>query len=202
MLDLDGYTIVLGSSSERRLSILKEVLKLSNIKVIKPDFEENLPKTLSPKQYVHATAGEKLLSLRRQTFDSPTILICCDTIINCNGKILEKPQTKQKQREMFQTYRTQKTIEVISSVHIAKISGENTQQVSDEVMTTLYIDTDVLEDLVELYIESEEGLQVAGGFKYQELGNILFLSISGDYFNVVGLPAKRTFELLYELSRK
>lgn len=198
MLDLSQYDVILGSSSERRLQILKEVLKI-DCRVIKPDFEENLPKDLPPKDYVLGTSKGKIDAIiRDNTFQKPTIIICCDTIIDWNGNVLEKPITKEKQLEMFQNYKSSPQLRVLSSIQIAKIDGE--VRISSEVVeTTLIFDSNLPQDIIQSYIEFEEGLNVAGGFKYQESGNILFTSLQGDYFNVVGLPAKTTFKLIHDL---
>lgn len=198
MLDLSNYTVILGSSSARRQEILRQVLKVDRFTVVKPDFEENLSKKLPPTEYVEQTSHGKLESLLQHTFTSPTIIICCDTIIDCNGTILEKPQTKAKQLEMFEYYKRHPTIKVISSVQIAKVA-QTTQTIHQEVTTTLLFDTSVSQEVLEAYLDSEEGLEVAGGFKFQEMGNVLFTGIDGDYFNVVGLPAKTTFEMLYRM---
>ena len=205
LMDLSEYDIVLGSSSERRKQILQEVLHITGIRIIKPDFEEDFSKNLEPEEYVRKTSKEKLTRIIEDNkFTKPTLIICCDTIINCNGKILEKPGTKTKQLEMFHQYKRYPQLRVISSLHIAKVqapeSGTVPLVLGDNVTTNLNFDEDISELVLQRYIDSEEGLSVAGGFKYQEMGNVLFLSIDGDYFNVVGLPAKKTFELLLLLT--
>lgn len=208
LVDLSDYQVVLGSSSERRRQILHEVLKILEVKVIRPDFEENFSKQLQPQEYVNKTSREKMsYILKDNTFTSPTIIICCDTIIDCDGKIVEKPVTKAKQLEMFHHYKQCPQLKVISSVCIAKVDGVsgregadiNVNLVQDDVITRLNFDSDVSDQVLLQYIESEEGLLVAGGFKYQESGNVLFKSLNGDFYNVVGLPAKRTFELLLSI---
>ncbi|CAH6722360.1 dTTP/UTP pyrophosphatase [[Candida] jaroonii] len=198
MIDLSRYQVVLGSTSERRLQILSDVLKI-NCEVIKPDFEENLSKCLPPRDYVYGTSKGKIDAIiRDNTFEKPTIVICCDTIIDWNGNILEKPITKSKQLEMFENYKTNPHLHVLSSIQVARVDKE-VEIVSEVVETKLTFDSGLSQDVVQSYIESEEGLNVAGGFKYQESGNILFNSLQGDYFNVVGLPAKVTFKLIHDL---
>lgn len=203
LIDFSKYDIVLGSSSERRKQILQEVLKIPVNKILKPSFEENFSKQCEPCEYVHMTSREKMSHIIQENeFTKPTIIICCDTIINCNGTIVEKPITKQNQLDMFNSYKKHPQLQVISSIHVSKIDGTNTTEpiiTGDEVITNLYFDVNISNDILQQYVECEEGLEVAGGFKYQEMGNILFLSIDGDYFNVVGLPAKKTFELLKQL---
>ena len=49
---------------------------------------------------------------------------------------------------------------------------------------------------IENYCKSEEGFEVAGGFKIQGFGSILFKGIKGDYYNCVGLPISMLFKEL------
>ncbi|HKO92650.1 MAG TPA: Maf family protein, partial [Polyangiaceae bacterium] len=46
------------------------------------------------------------------------------------------------------------------------------------------------------YVASREGMDKAGGYGIQALGQALVAEIHGSYTNVVGLPAAETIELL------
>lgn len=198
---LATYDLVLGSSSERRLQILKETLNISQVRQIKPNFEENLSKTLTPDVYVYQTCQHKLQAIIDEyKFDNPTVIICCDTIIDFQGNILEKPGNRQKQMEMLLEYKRYPELKVISSVQIAKLDVDSNIKVLTATVTSdLKFDVNISDEIIQTYCDSGEGVNVAGGFKYQGLGNVLFESLQGDYFNVVGLPAKATFELLNKL---
>ena len=66
-----------------------------------------------------------------------------------------------------------------------------------------YVRTDVkfyeLSDKqIESYVNTGEPMDKAGAYGIQEYGSLLVESISGDYFNVVGLPVSRLRRVLNE----
>ncbi|EGW29976.1 uncharacterized protein SPAPADRAFT_143987 [Spathaspora passalidarum NRRL Y-27907] len=195
---LSGYQIILGSKSPRRQEILRNNLGIDNFTIVESNFAEDLVID-DPLEYVTATSHHKAKAILNQNkFDEPTIVITCDTIVSCNNHILEKPMTKEKQQEFFQIYKQYKEVQVISAVTIFKIDKDGkASEYADQCTSTLsFNDHEGADDLVNAYIDSEEGLDVAGGFRFQEFGSLLFNSLQGDYFNVVGLPVSITFELL------
>ncbi|CCE78754.1 Piso0_000783 [Millerozyma farinosa CBS 7064] len=202
---LQDYKFILASSSPRRLEILKTNLHIHDVTVIPSEFDEGLDKSkYSPEQYVSETAalkGDDVLKKTIPTADQSFILLSSDTVIVCDGNIFEKPTTKERQWEMFQAYRKHPDVNVISAVRAIKYDT-TTHKVSSssQVATTkLCFRANVTDDLLQDYIDSEEGLLAAGGFKFQESGCLLFSGIEGDYFNIVGLPVAATYQVLSEL---
>lgn len=191
---LEKYNCILGSQSPRRKEILENNLGIKNFTTKASSFEENLAKDdKTPLEYVQLTSQHKGEAIIKQSkFDSPTIILTCDTIISCNGEVFEKPMTKEKQREFFEYFSRYSELEVISALTVFKV-GKTTEVFTDHSISKLKFKGDKY--INDAYIESKEGLEVAGGFKYQGLGCLLFDSMEGDYFNVVGLPVK-VFSLL------
>jgi septum formation protein len=98
---------------------------------------------------------------------------------------------------MFEKYRNTGKIQVISALTVVKKLDGEIHTVCGTETTELVYNDDISQEFIASYIESEEGLNVAGGFKFQEKGSVLFKHISGDYFNIVGLPVSKTFDLLH-----
>lgn len=202
---LQGYRFILASSSPRRLEILRTNLHIHDVTVIPPEFEENLDRSkYSPEQYVADTAalkGDDVLKKVIPTADQNFTLLSSDTVIVCNGNVFEKPTTKERQWEMFQAYQKYPDIKVISAVRAIKydITTQKISSSSRLATTKLCFRANVTDDLLQDYIDSEEGLLAAGGFKFQESGCLLFSGIEGDYFNIVGLPVAATYQALLEL---
>lgn len=236
--------IILGSSSPRRQEILRDNLKIAEFDIIKSKFEENLNKSKyinDPSKYVTNTACIKGLSIikdNRESFQAKQnfLLICADTIVECDSEIFEKPDSKEKNLSFIKKFQKIGSVNVMTAVIVfskkvcGTSSGNNqqhdvkknpivsqsedianhlkdfelesfmdSQKVSifhDFAKTTLFFNRAADASLIEKYIDTEEGLQVAGGFKIQGCGSILFESIQGDYFNVVGLPAAVTYRLI------
>ncbi|KAI5959862.1 uncharacterized protein KGF55_005094 [Candida pseudojiufengensis] len=196
---LTEYQLILGSNSPRRREILKNNLGIKEFVVIGSDFAEDLEKSdKTPLEYVQLTSkhkAEALLEVYKEKFSNKdAIILTCDTIVTANGRIFEKPKSKHEQRNYFEFYKKHPDLEVISAITTIKIKKDNISEYFDHSITKLKFKPNN-DEVMTAYIESEEGLEVAGGFKYQELGCLLFSEISGDYYNVVGLPTS-TFELL------
>ncbi|KAK6461006.1 Maf-like protein [Scheffersomyces coipomensis] len=199
---LNQFKFILGSTSPRRLESLQQNLNIQHDQIhIKPShFKEDLNHDdYNENDYVITTSllkGEYILKELQQEEKQDMIILTCDTIIKCNNEIFEKPETKQNQRIMFDKYKAHPHIQVISATTIIKVHDSRVTTYQDTEITDLTFNTEDSDDIIDAYINSEEGLHVAGGFKFQQLGSLLFSSINGDYFNIVGLPVLKTFKLL------
>lgn len=203
---LSKYEFVLGSSSPRRKEILTKNLGITTFSVIKSTFEENLPKAdFTDVDYVTITAKHKIESIiDKLSLSKHCVLLVADTIVSCAGEIFEKPETPQNQLIMLKKYRDHpQDIRVITSVHVCIIGPDKhvAEHISDHVVTTLKFDESLSDTQLQEYVNTGEGLQAAGGFMYQGKGCLLFKGIDGDYFNVVGLPAARTYRILESIIR-
>lgn len=201
------YHFVLASTSARRLEILVNNLGIprSQITIMAPNFEEDLSKdSVTASHYVTETAKHKGKAVIDQIAkssqfspDKDIIVLTSDTIVSCNEQIFEKPGTKTKQFDMFCRYKQHPDLKVLTAVNIITIgAGQVKNWLSALESTSLKFNCQLEEEFLKSYVDSEEGLNVSGGFKYQGIGSLLFKGIDGDYFNVVGLPVATTFRLL------
>ena len=196
--------IVLASSSPRRRQILS-LLGLPNIEIIPPNTAEDFSKTLSPFEYVLATATEKAQSIYAQETDSdrePGLIIAADTVVvdAARGTILEKPRSEAHHLAMLKALRDSRDQTVYTAVVVmaplasARDPGYAMETAVEE--TAVRFDGDVTDDLIVAYVRTREGVDKAGGYALQGLGSILIESIEGSYDNVVGLPLKVTLKLM------
>lgn len=200
---LNEYEFVLGSSSPRRLEILANNLNVKKFQVVKSTFDEDIPKSnVSDIDYVTMTAEQKIPSVVEQLSPNKRyIVLTADTVVSCRGNIFEKPGNPETQLAMLQEYRKHPdSIRVITSVHLLKVEHQRiVAHVKDHEITKLTFNSRLTEVQLKYYVNSQEGLNVAGGFMYQGLGSVLFSGIEGDYFNVVGLPVCKTFKMMETL---
>ncbi|CUM50909.1 unnamed protein product [Debaryomyces fabryi] len=202
---LKQFQFVLASTSPRRLEILEKNLQIKDIEIMPSNFEENLLKEEHTcQEYVSNTSLGKGQAVVKQLISQngpSSIILSSDTIVTCNQEVFEKPQTKERQLEMFHKYHQHPDLEVITSVNIIKYDSVTKESIIKSAIeiTKLRFNDELSDEFLKYYVDSEEGLHVAGGFKYQELGCLLFKSIDGDYFNIVGLPAGTTFRLLSDI---
>ena len=148
------------------------------------------------------------------------VVVSADTVVVCNGQILEKPSSDDHAKEMLRSLAgrqhsvfTAVTLLVAGSVPLPSTScfhqedstaeqflAEAQQQlhaVSREGATkTFVVETEVEFDTVSdetiaHYVASKEPMDKAGAYAIQGLGAQLVKAISGCYYNVVGLPLNR-----------
>lgn len=193
---LEEYEFILGSQSPQRLRIVKEQLKINNVRVVVSNFPEDLSKEgRTVEEYVLETCQNKLKYIVNELKDiKKRIILCSDTIVTCNGEIFEKPVDEGDHRRMFQKYKEHGIVEVFTAVTVVRIDGSTTQ-FNEIERTELEFDFGS-DELVKEYIASGEGSKAAGGFQIQGFGNVFFPLVRGDYSNVVGLPVYTTFKMI------
>jgi septum formation protein len=205
---LSHYDLILCSGSPRRLDILRQ-LGLSP-RVIKSTFAEDLDKSQfdHPIEYVAATAREKIREVHNRVISddqvSPKILIAADTVIIGDGRIFEKPMDYESNVSMLKSFREIQqnggNICIVTCGYIMFCESNEEKPIEREFRscTEIRFIKDMSDEFIEEYCQSGEGLEVAGGFKIQGFGSVLFERIHGDYYNCVGLPASRVWGLLSE----
>lgn len=170
--------LILASSSPRRQQLLSELG--ITFKVIKPKIDEKAVSLPTPKETVETLAQLKARNIELYIDDE--VVLAADTIAVCDGKIFEKPANKDEAYEMMKAY-SGKTHDVITAVAIRSLD----QEVVFSVTTTVEFWTLTDEEIVN-YINTDEPYDKAGAYGIQGLARIFIKRISGDYFNVIGLP--------------
>lgn len=181
--------IILASGSPRR----KELLNNIGIKfdVIPSNADETLPASLTPAQAVEYLSKTKAHDVFLSHPDCA--VIGSDTVVACDGKILGKPKNETDAFKMLKML-SGKTHSVFTGVTI--MTEDETVSFYEETKVTFYELTD---DEINSYIKTGEPMDKAGAYGIQGKGCVLVKKIDGDYFNVVGLPAARTYrELKYK----
>ncbi len=187
--NLSKYKIILGSNSPRRKELLSGLDIEFNVKVI-PGLEENYPETLDPQEipvFLSKQKAEAYLS----SLDDTMLLITADTIV-WNGKaVIGKPKNRAEAIQMLRslsghehhvvtgvcltTTKKQLTFSVISSVRFASLSDEE----------------------IIYYVDKYKPFDKAGAYGIQEwIGYVGVESISGSFYNVMGLPVQRLYQEL------
>lgn len=205
------FDIILASSSPRRYEILHDVMGFKEIQLMKPSFEENLDKSAyksNPIGYVCDTARCKAegilkdLNSRNET-GKEKLVICADTVvIDSHDVIYEKPKSKDIQLTNLKKFcysDVGKPLRVVTAVTLIRWTNADHYTVIDPFFETTEVqcDQNIPFQLLEEYVESGDGLAVAGGFKIQGLSGMIIKKIDGDYYNVVGLPLNSTFQAIY-----
>ncbi|KAL1994096.1 hypothetical protein VTN49DRAFT_2765 [Thermomyces lanuginosus] len=204
--DLRNKRVILASQSPRRRQILS-YLGLPNIEIIPCTEPEDFPKSLSPMEYVLATATKKAQVVYQQEAvneekGEPALILAADTIVvdPLRGLILEKPRSEAQHVAMLQDLRDLGEHKVYTAI-VAMAPLESARQPgyameSHVEETSVWFDKSVTDDLIRAYVKTREGADKAGGYGLQGLGAILVDKIEGSYDNVIGLPLKATLKLI------
>ncbi|KAF2751503.1 Maf-domain-containing protein [Sporormia fimetaria CBS 119925] len=209
LVALRGKRVVLASQSPRRRQLLSQArtqIGLTNLDVVPSRFAEDLPKSLSPLEYVLETASIKAREVYRQEIDNtekgePALIIAADTIIiSRSGKILEKPKNESDHFQTLKMLRDEGSHKVTTAVAVmaplesAVDPGYRMETHVEE--TTVKFDQTVTDDLILAYVRTRDGADKAGGYGIQTAGSILIERIEGTYDNVVGMPLRATLKLI------
>lgn len=183
--------IILASSSPRR----KKILKKFDIEfdIITSDIEENVNDKDSPEVIAMSLAFQKAIDISNKVKNGE-IIIAADTIVYLNGQILGKPKNIDEARKILNEL-SNNTHSVFTGIAIVKA---NTNKKIVDVCETKVKFRRLDEEMIEKYLSSSEYVDKAGGYGIQGKGSLLVESISGSYYNVVGLPIVKLDILLKE----
>ncbi|ABR30088.1 septum formation inhibitor Maf [Thermosipho melanesiensis] len=176
--------IILATSSPRRINLLK-MLNIK-FKTVAPRIKENINET-DPEKLVKKLSKLKALSIKEKG-----IIISADTIVYHNNKVLGKPKNLDNAFNMLKEL-SSKWHTVYTGVTIIE---------KDDIITfcekTMVKFKKLSDELIRYYISTSKPLDKAGAYGIQELGAILVEKIEGDYYNVVGLPISRIWDILWD----
>lgn len=201
--------LILASGSPRRREIIHrcglefELLKIEVDESYEAGDPQEIVEMLSKRK---AEAAKELLlggSVEEKQSDDECIIICADTMVAADGKILGKPKDREDAMRMLRLLQG-RTHQVYTGVTLVKISdgthGEESsgRETCTEVfsMVTFSEKTDVIvcpmtEEEAAAYVETGECDDKAGAYAIQGIFSSYIQGFAGDYDNVVGLPMKR-----------
>jgi septum formation protein len=186
--EINKYRIILASKSPRRRELLKELgLKFE---LAANDWSEDYPPHLEGKEIALFLAGEKAGAFREKRKDGE-IVITADTIVWCNGRVLDKPSGREDARKILREI-SGNTHEVITGVCLLSRNRQRTFYSSTKVTFTR-----LTYEEIEYYIDNFKPYDKAGGYGIQEwIGLAACSFMEGSYFNVMGLPVEQVYHEL------
>lgn len=182
------FKLILGSASPRRQELLKS---LGFEFLIKPTHaDETFPADLKA-QEIPIYLAEKKADAYPDELKETEILITSDTIVWCDGKVLNKPVNFLEGKQMLETL-SGKMHEVFTAVCLK--SGNKQTTFFD--VSKVYFKKLKTEE-IEYYLTNYSPYDKAGGYGVQDwIGYIGIDKIDGSFYNVMGLPVKELYEEL------
>jgi len=190
--NLKKYSIILASNSPRRKELLEGLGIEYKVKTL-PDVDESYPETLIGEQ-IPLFIARKKAEAYIDTIEDNELIITADTIVWLDGKVLGKPEDSAHAKEMLASL-SGKTHQVMTGVCITtKDIRKEFVSVTDVTFNTLSMEE------IDYYVINYKPFDKAGAYGIQEwIGYIGVQSISGSYFNVVGLPIQRLYRELIKM---
>lgn len=179
--------MILASQSPRRRELLS--LISDKFSIIPAKGEEIIGENVPPCETVKMLARQKATEIYSKYKDET--IIAADTVVAVDGVILGKPNSVGNAAEMLHRL-SGKRHSVFTGVCVIFPDGE-TEVFAEETLVEFYPLTD---EQIEAYVATGEPMDKAGAYGIQGRGALLVKGISGDYYNVMGLPVGRLYRVL------
>ena len=191
-------SFILASQSPRR----KTLLEWAEIpfEIIISDADESYPTNLAIEEVPVYIAKNKALAVKEMILSTkPTLvnqcIIAADTVVVLDQKIIGKPNNKQEAIDSLLALSGQ-THKVITGV-VLLYQG---QEISFSETTLVEFHTLTLEQ-IEFYVDKYKPYDKAGGYAIQEwIGVVGIKKITGDFYNVMGLPVSKLVQKIKQLN--
>ena len=181
--------LILASASPRR----KALLSLFGIPftVRAADIDETMDPEKPPFDEVARVSRSKALAVSRGEED---VVIAADTIVVCGGKVLGKPHSREEAAAMLRML-SGSTHQVMTGCTVLRGSrAETFTQVTELHFRPLS------EAEIASYIATGEPMDKAGAYGIQGGAALFCEGMTGDYYNVMGLPVCRLQQSLRRLA--
>ena len=187
--------MILASQSPRRRELLS--LICPEFRVVPAQGEELLPEGISPREAVLLLSRQKAGEVAGRLFpggNAAETLIAADTVVALDGDILGKPHSPENAAEMLRRL-SGREHSVFTGVTIAV--GKELISFAEETTVEFF---PLTEQEIADYVASGEPMDKAGAYGIQGRGALLVKRISGDYYNVMGLPAGELYQRLKQMN--
>ena len=179
---------ILASASPRRRELLKAIVPEFECTV--PDFDESSVEIADARQRTMVLSREKCKAVAREYGTNETVVIASDTVVDLNGRILEKPKDTADAYSMIKSLSDN-----VHMVHTA-VSVWCRGIIYTFVDTTkVYVDC-IDDEIINKYVLTDEPYDKAGGYAIQGFMSGYISKIHGNYHTVVGLPVAKLNKLL------
>jgi septum formation protein len=184
--------IILGSKSPRRQQLLRELGFTFTIRT--SDTDESYPDSIPVEDVAQYIANKKSDELSN-TLSPNELLICADTVVLLEDKLLGKPENRRHAIEM---------LELLSGRAHCVLTGVSlrttTQKTEFCVCTNVFFHT-LSKTFIEHYIDTYQPYDKAGSYGIQEwFGYVAVKRIEGSFTNVMGLPTHETYHSILKFS--
>lgn len=179
--------LILASGSPRRRKLMEQTGLAFT--VIPAETDESTAEGLPPKTMVKHLARQKALAVVAK--HPGAVVLGADTMVAVDGEVLGKPKNEEDARRMLRLLSGREHC-VHTGVCVVTPSGTTITFCETSYVTFRGISPDE----IDRYVATGEPMDKAGAYAIQGRGAKLVRDYSGDYTNIVGLPAWRVLRVL------
>jgi nucleoside triphosphate pyrophosphatase len=190
--------LVLASASPRRAEILRNAG--FEFEVIPAHIDESRWPDEAAPAFVQRLAEAKARAVASRVNAEPAkngcMIVAADTVVAVDGEILGKPGSAEEARKMLRRL-SGKWHEVLTGLAVMRMhaAGERPRVVVEKTRVEF---AELANAEIEEYVKTGEPFDKAGAYAIQGRGGKFIPRIKGCYFNVMGLPLARLYEILNE----
>jgi nucleoside triphosphate pyrophosphatase len=179
--------LILASGSPRRAEILGAVGW--PFEVVTSGIDETLKPDEDPKAYVQRLALEKAEAVGSKRESG--LILAADTTVVVDDQLLGQPEDDKDAQRMLKLL-SGKWHEVLTGVALIRIGGESNLGIE----TTRVRFAALSQTEIDWYVSTGEPRGKAGAYGIQGKAALFVEEVSGDYFNIVGLPIRLVYEMI------
>lgn len=181
--------VILASGSPRRQELMKLFGVPFTVRVL--DIDETMDPGKDPGEETARVSRRKALAVPRRPED---VVVAADTIVVFGGAVLGKPHTPERAAQMLRLL-SGSTHQVMTGCTVLR--GDRAETFTE--VTRLHF-RQLSEEEIARYVASGEPLDKAGAYGIQGGAALFCTGITGDYYNVMGLPVCRLQTALRRLA--
>ena len=182
--------IVLASTSPRRKMLLEKTGL--EFEICPSNYEEDMTLPMLPIELAKFLSRGKAQSLVSKYPDA--LIIGSDVFISYKDKVLGKPYTKERAKEMLQMLRG---VQHSVFTGFAVIDTKNNKVIDGAVETKVYF-KNYSDEVIDDYVQNGDILEKAGAYAIQNAGENILERFEGNYDDILGLPVKEVLGALKE----
>ena len=181
--------LILASQSPRRRELLSLFGVPFDVRVA--DIDETMDPQLRPAEAVAQISRKKAMAVPREQDD---VLIAADTIVVVGDRILGKPHSYEEAVGMLKLL-SGRDHQVMTGVTVLCADQERVFTEITDLQFRALTDQEI-----HRYVQSGEPMDKAGAYGIQGGAALFCEKMTGDYYNVMGLPVCHLGQVLKELA--
>ena len=179
--------LILASQSPRRRELLGLFHLPFSVRVA--DIDETMDAGKAPRDEVARVSRLKALATPRSEYD---VVIAADTIVVCENTVLGKPHSEADAKAMLRLL-SGRDHQVMTGLTV--ICGRKTVTVTE--ITDIHFRA-LSDSEIDAYVATGEPMDKAGSYGIQGGAALFVEKLVGDYYNVMGLPVCKLWQILHD----